>query len=68
MHIFGERTVLELQGVSCIPIVKEIKVKKGILSSKSFSSPVSSANHMKEAVPTYMARAREKLRFQNSAD
>ncbi len=67
MHIVGERTVMELHGIACIPFQEEYKDKKGILSSKAFSSPVKDSSQLIEAVSTYMARAAEKLRAQNCA-
>ena len=67
LHVVGERIVMELQGVSCIPLEEDVKPKKGILSSKAFSSPVSDYSSMIEAVASYMSRASEKLRSQNCA-
>ena len=67
LHIPGVRTVLELKGISCIPFMEETNPKKGILSSKSFSSPVDNLESLTEAIANYTARGAEKLRNQNSA-
>lgn len=66
MGVVGERMILELRGTSCIALEEEFKPKKGILSSKSFSSPQTSLESLREALSNYMARAGEKLRKQNS--
>ncbi len=64
--VVGARTVLELRGVSCIPLETKAKPKKGIMSSKSFGRPIQELQELEEAVATYTARAAEKLRDQDS--
>lgn len=56
------RTVLELQGVSCLPLDLCPAPKKGITCSRSFGRPVVKLSELQEAVATYTTRAAEKLR------
>jgi DNA polymerase V len=69
MHltVVGERTVLELRGITCIPLETQAKPKKGIMTAKSFGRAVESREELAEALATYTARAAEKLRKQGSA-
>ena len=67
LTVVGERTVLELRGVACIPLETQPKPKKGIMTAKSFGKPVESEEELLEAISTYTARAAEKLRKQESA-
>lgn len=61
-----QRTVRELQGCSCLPLEMMMPAKKQIMSSRSFGKPVYELEELKEAVATYICRAAEKLRAQNS--
>ncbi len=67
LTVVGERTVLELRGVACIPLETQAKPKKGIMTAKSFGKSVESEEELLEAISTYTARATEKLRKQESA-
>lgn len=67
LTVTGLRTVMELRGVSCLPLELAPPDKKSIVSSKSFGRPVSSLADMKETVATYLSTAAEKLRSQGSA-
>ncbi|MEM4406419.1 MAG: Y-family DNA polymerase [Candidatus Methanomethylicaceae archaeon] len=67
MTVMGLRTVWELRGISCIPLEQAPPPKKGIACSLSFGRPVESLEELKEAVATYVSRAAEKLREQQSA-
>lgn len=60
-----ERTGQELRGVSCLGL-ESIATKKQIMSSRSFGTPVMDIEELQEAVATYISRAAEKLRQQNS--
>ena len=62
MGVCGVRTVLELGGVSCLPLELLPPVRKGITSSRSFSEMVTTETALVEAVATYTTRAAEKLR------
>lgn len=67
LTITGLRTVYELRGISCLPLELAPPSKKAIASAKTFGRPVEHVEELKEAVATYLARAAEKLRAQNSA-
>jgi len=56
------RTVLELQGLSYLPLDLSPVPKKGITCSRSFGRPVVQLSELQEAVATYTTRAAEKLR------
>lgn len=56
------RTILELQGVSCIDLHNEVSQSKSILTSRSFGSLVNNKQDLIEAVSSYACRAAEKLR------
>lgn len=59
------KTVLELQGQSCIEI-DNISPKQGIMSSKSFGEMQTEFEPIAKALANFCARASEKLRAQNS--
>ncbi len=62
MSVVGERTVLELQGVSCLALEDVPPQRKGCSVTRSFGAPVTDLSSMLEAIATYAARAGEKLR------
>ncbi len=65
--VVGLRTVLELRGNSCITLDEGLsKEKKGITTSRSFGKPVEKLEYLEEAVSSYISRAAEKLRAQDS--
>jgi DNA polymerase V len=66
LTVVGARTVLELRGISCIPLETKTKPKKGIMSSRSFGKPINQLHQLEEAIANYTARAAEKLRDQDS--
>lgn len=61
-----ERTVRELRGVSCLDLEEIVPTKQQIMSSRSFGTLVYDLADLEEAVATYIGRAAEKLRGQNS--
>jgi len=61
-----ERTVAELQGISCLALEDVAPPKKQIVSSKSFGQMVMAESELGEALSTYVSRAAEKLRAQAS--
>lgn len=61
-----ERTVRELNGVSCLDLEAVAPNKQQILSSRSFGAYVYTLPELQEAVALYMSRAAEKLRRQGS--
>ena len=66
LTVVGQRIVLELRGIACIPLEPEPQVKKGIMSAKTFGREIMSREELEEAVANYTARAAEKLRSQHS--
>ncbi|WP_042893350.1 Y-family DNA polymerase [Acinetobacter junii] len=56
------RTVMELQGVSCIEIEHTPPSKKQIVASRSFSSKITDLNDLKEAISMYAQDACSRLR------
>lgn len=61
-----ERTVCELRGVSCLKLEDAIQDKQQIMSSRSFSALLYDLADLEEAVASYIAKAAEKLRAQDS--
>lgn len=64
MTVTGLHTWLELHGTPCIPLELAPRPKQSIVSSRSFGRPVTSMEHLREAVFAYASRAAEKLRAQ----
>ena len=62
MGVVGERLVMELNGVSCLPLEAVEPDRKGIAVTRSFGKPVTCFEQMREAVAAYATRAAEKLR------
>ena len=60
------RTALELRGVPCLDVEDVTPDKQQIQCSRSFGMPVTTFETLGEAVTTYVARAAEKLRAQQS--
>lgn len=61
-----ERTVAELQGVSCIAWEAEPPAKRQIIASRSFGAPLYTVEDLAEPIRFHMGRAAEKLRRQGS--
>jgi DNA polymerase V len=66
LTVIGERIVLELRGICCIPLEVERPPKQSIMSSKTFGREITTRREMEEALAHYAARAAEKLREQDS--
>ena len=66
MGVMGERTVLELRGISCYPVDDNPSPKKGICTSRSFGRPVETYDDLEEATTSFVASVAEKLRKQKS--
>jgi DNA polymerase V len=62
--VVGLRLQQELQGRRCLPLAAVAPAKRETCVSRSFSTPVSSAAALKEAIATYLCRGAEKLRRQ----
>lgn len=61
-----ERTVRELRGETCLELTDITPAKQQIISSRSFGRYVTNLQELEEAVSSYMSRAAEKLRKQQS--
>lgn len=64
--VMVERTVAELNGVSCMDLDDVTPRKQEIQSSRSFGTNVRDLGQLEEAVATYIATAAVKLRSQQS--
>jgi DNA polymerase V len=64
--VVGERIVLELRGTACFSLNTNPDPKQTIITSRSFSKPVTDLVELEEAISDYAARACEKMRAQNS--
>lgn len=64
--IEGERTWLELQGISCYPVEPSSPQKKSISTTRSFDRAISDLNGLREAVSTYAVLCGADLRRQKS--
>jgi DNA polymerase V len=62
--VTGLRLQRELQGHPCLPLVTLPAAKKETCVSRSFSTPITTAAELRQAVATYLSRAAEKLRRQ----
>ena len=61
-----ERTVSELQGVSCVAWETEPPAKQQIIASRSFGGPLYTLEELGEPIRFHANRAAEKLRHQGS--
>ncbi|OTG80269.1 Y-family DNA polymerase [Acinetobacter sp. ANC 4648] len=57
-----QRTVLELQGISCIEIEHTPPSKQQIVASRSFGQRITELNELKEALSMYVQDATQRLR------
>jgi DNA polymerase V len=64
LTVVGARIVMELNGVSCIPLAKAPTSKKSIVTSRSFGQAITAVNDLREAVISFASRAAVKLREQ----
>ncbi len=64
--IVMEKTVLELQGLSCIDLTDDAVAKKQIISSRSYGNPVYEVDDLKASVRLYVARAVKRMREDGS--
>ncbi|MDO8946658.1 MAG: Y-family DNA polymerase [Desulfocapsaceae bacterium] len=65
LTVVGARIVMELNGISCLPLEKAPAAKKSIVTSRSFGQPVTTLSDLREAVISFSSRAAVKLREQN---
>lgn len=57
-----QKTVLELKGISCLPLQELECAKKSIMTSRTFKNAISDADELKEAILHFTRRVSEKLR------
>ena len=62
MTVVGARIVMELRGVSCLPLESAPQSKKSITCSRTFGTGTPSLSDLREAVAIYTTRIAEKLR------
>ncbi|MDJ0354473.1 DUF4113 domain-containing protein [Pseudarthrobacter sp. PH31-O2] len=63
--VLMQRTIMELNGITCIPLETEIATKQRLIFSRSFSTPVTSAARMHEVMAIYAQRAAIRLAKDN---
>ena len=61
MTVVGARVVLELRGVSCLPLESCPPSKKSLTCSRTFGKSTASLSDLREAVAYYATRVAEKL-------
>ena len=62
LTVTGLRTHAELRGVSCVSLSLLPPTKKMLATTRSFGTPVTTWDGMREAVTSYAARGAEKMR------
>lgn len=60
------RTIMELNGISCLELTEIAPDKKEIMCSRSFKQPLDNLMELSEALAEFCSRATEKLRAQDS--
>ena len=60
------RTIMELNGISCLELAEIAPDKQEIMCSRSFKRPLDNLMKLSEALAEFCSRAAEKLRAQNS--
>lgn len=65
--VVGVRLIRELRGRPALIMEEELVNKKMIATTRMFGRPVTALHELQEAVATYISRAAEKLRRQQSA-
>lgn len=60
-----QRTVLELNGVPCVPMESERADKKQMIFSRSFSTPVTTVEGMRQVMSVYAQKAAVRLAKEN---
>jgi len=67
LSVVGQRTALELRGISCMPMGLAAPASKSIVRSRSFGRPVTELAELQQAISMHTSRAAEKLRQQHLA-
>jgi len=66
-NVITLRTVLELRGLSCLPVESTTEAQQGMMVTRCFGRPVTELAEMKQAVATHTSRLAEKLRQEGLA-
>jgi DNA polymerase V len=64
MTVNGMHTLLELQGIPCIPLDQTVATPKSIVCSRTFAQAVTDRSQLDQIVSGYAARVGERLRGQ----
>jgi DNA polymerase V len=64
MGVVGQRLLLELQGISCLPLELIPNPKQETCVSRSFAQAVTTLDELQTAIAFFVSRAAEKLRRQ----
>lgn len=62
MTVVVARLVMELRGISCLPLEKCPPAKKSITNSRSFPVAIDNMDEIREAIASFTTRAAEKVR------
>ena len=65
MGVLGEKTHLELKGISCLDLELLPVTKKSCCVSRSFGIPIETLEELKESIANYGSRVAEKIREEN---
>jgi DNA polymerase V len=63
LNVFGARTVLELNGIKCLPLEVTEKDNKSIAHTRTFGHTISNFHEIKNAIFYFTTRALEKMRW-----
>lgn len=63
LNVFGARTVLELNGIKCIPLEISKKDNQSIAHTRTFGGTISRFGEVKNAIFYFTTRALEKMRW-----
>jgi DNA polymerase V len=66
LTVVGQRIVLELRGVNCLPLEEIALAKQNICTAKSFGMPLETLEQLQAPLASYVSRVAEKLRGQGS--
>ncbi|SDB02778.1 DNA polymerase V [Desulfonatronum thiosulfatophilum] len=64
MTVNGMHTLLELQGVPCLPLEQTVATPKSIVCSRTFAGSLTDKDKLAEIISGYAARTGERLRAQ----
>lgn len=65
LNVFGARTVLELNGMRCLPMEITAKSNKSIAHTRTFGRAIIGFREIKNAIFYFATRALEKMRWNN---